>query len=142
MEEGQGERCLFVEFDGVEVQEVGFYGEGVGAECGAVAYVGDGFEGFAVGTGFGVGAGPDGESGDVDAVGGEEFVVGGEVDGGDGVAGAVPASGSGGGGDGEGMAEEGADPADVAFGDELADAAGGDGLVADGSWGVDLACEA
>ncbi len=58
VEEGQGEGCLFVEFDWVEVQEVGFYGEGVGAEGGAVAYVGDGFEGFAVGTGFGVGPEP------------------------------------------------------------------------------------
>ena len=40
------------------------------------------------------------------------------------------------------MAEKGADSTDVAFGYELADSAGGDGLVADGFWGVDLAGEA
>jgi len=62
---------------------VGFDGEGVCAEGGAVSYVGDGFEGL------GCWAGAYGEGGDVDAVGGEKLVVGGEVDGGDGVAGAV-----------------------------------------------------
>ena len=40
------------------------------------------------------------------------------------------------------MAEEGTDSADVPFGDELADAAGGDWLVADGFGGVDPAGEA
>ncbi len=86
LEEGEGERGLFVEVDGVEVEQVGFDGEGVGAEGGAVADVGDGVEGLA-GC-----ACADGEGGDVDAVGGEQLGVGGEVDGGDGVAGAVAAA--------------------------------------------------
>ena len=60
--------CSSVEFDGVEVEEVGFDGEGVGAEGGAVADVGDGFEGL------GCWAGAYREGGDVDAVGGEELV--------------------------------------------------------------------
>jgi len=67
----------------MEVEQVGFDGEGVGSEGGTVADVGDGVECLA-----GV-AGADGEGCDVDAVGGEEFGVGREVDGGDGVSGAV-----------------------------------------------------
>ena len=72
------------------------FGE-LSVEGGAVADVGDGFEGLLA----------DIEGGDVDAVRGEEFVVGGEVDGGDGVAGAVASAGGGGRADGEGAAEEG-----------------------------------
>ena len=63
-EEGEGEGRLLGEIDGVEVEQVGFDCEGVCAEGGAVADVGDGVEGFA---GW---AGADGERGDVDAVGG------------------------------------------------------------------------
>jgi len=86
LEEGQGQGCLFVERDGVEVQQVGFDGEGVGAEGWAVADVGDGVECLDGRTCS------DGEGGDVDAVGGEEFCVRGEVDGGNGVARAVAAA--------------------------------------------------
>ena len=86
LQEGQGEWGVFVECDGMEVQQVGFDGEGVGAEGGAIADVGDGVEGF------GGCACADGEGGDVDAVCGKQFGVGGEIDGGDGVAGAVAAS--------------------------------------------------
>ena len=98
LEEGEVEWGVFGEVDGVEVEQVGFDGEGMSALCRrwAVADVGDGFEGF------GDRAGADGEGGDVDAVGGEEFGVGGEVDGGDGVAGAVAAAGGGVADDGEG----------------------------------------
>jgi hypothetical protein len=81
--------------------------------------------------------GGDGQSGDVDAVGGEEVGVGGEVDGGDGVTGAVAAAGCGVRVDGEGTVEEGAGVAELAFGDEGADAAGGDGRAAQGERGVD-----
>ena len=103
----------------MEVEQVGLDGEGVGAEGGAVADVGDGFEE--------VGGVPTLERGDVDAVSGEQFGVGGEVDGGDRVAGAVAAAGGGGAVDGEGAAEQSAGVADIACGDEGADAAGGDG---------------
>lgn len=65
LEEGQGQGCLLVEGDGMEVQQVGFDGEGVGPEGWAVADVGNGVECL------GGWAGSDGESGDVDAVGGE-----------------------------------------------------------------------
>ncbi len=65
---------------------MGLYGEGVFSEGGAIAYIGDGFEGLCVG------AGADGEGGYVDSISGEEFGVGGEVDGGDGVPGAVAAA--------------------------------------------------
>ena len=89
-EEGEGERGALVEWDGVEVEEMGLDGGGVlgkfSGEGGAVADVGDGVEGF------GGGAGADLYAGDVDAVGGEELGVGGEVDGGDGVPGAVAAA--------------------------------------------------
>jgi hypothetical protein len=44
MEEGHLERGGFGEVDGVEVEEMGFDGEGVGAEGGAVADVGDASE--------------------------------------------------------------------------------------------------
>ena len=56
------------------------------AEGGPVADVGDGLEVL------GGGAGADGQRGDVDAVGGEQLGVRCEVDGGDGVAGAVAAT--------------------------------------------------
>jgi hypothetical protein len=49
-EEGEAERGQLGEgliaFEWVEVQQVGFYGEGVAAEGWAVADVGDGLEGF------------------------------------------------------------------------------------------------
>ena len=50
-EEGKGEGRLFVEVDWVEVEQVGFDSEGVCAEGGAVADVGDGFKGFGGFTG-------------------------------------------------------------------------------------------
>src|ERR1039458_8419577 len=85
----------------------------------------------------------DGESGDVDAVGGKELGIGREVDGGYGVGFAEAAAGGGGAFDGEGPAEEGAGVAQVARGgDELADAAGGDRGAAEGAWGVDGDAEA
>ena len=85
----------------------------------------------------------DGESGDVNAVGGKELGIGREVDGGDGVDFAVAAAGGGGAFDAKGPAEEGAGVAQVARGgDELADAAGGDRGAAEGAWGVDGDAEA
>ncbi len=45
-EEGEAERGAIGEVDGVEVEQVGFYGEGVRAERGTVADVGYGLEGF------------------------------------------------------------------------------------------------
>ncbi len=86
----------------MEVEEVGFDGEGVDAEGGAVAHVGDGLKALSLCRVA------DSEGGNVDAVGGEELWVWGEVDRGDGVAGAVAASRGRGGDDGEGAAEEGA----------------------------------
>ena len=47
MQEGQRQRGLLVELDRVEVQQMGFDGEGVGTEGGAIADVGDGVEGLA-----------------------------------------------------------------------------------------------
>ncbi len=63
LEECQAEWGLLGEFNGPEAEEVGFDGEGVGAEGGTVADVGDAFEGDR--------ARPvaDAEVGDVDAVG-------------------------------------------------------------------------
>jgi len=115
---------------------VGFYCEGVDTEGGAVADVGDGVEDLGLRT-F-----ADGEGGDVDAVGGEEFWVGCEVDGGDGVGFAVAAAWGWAGIDGEGAPEEGAGVGDVACGDELADAAGGDGGAANNAGSVDGDAEA
>jgi len=37
---------LFVEGDGMEVEQVGFHCKGVGTEGGTIADVGDGVEGF------------------------------------------------------------------------------------------------
>lgn len=89
-EEGEDERGALVQRDGVEVEEMGLDGGGVlgkfSGEGGAIADVGDGVEGF------GGGAGADLHAGDVDAVGGEEVGIGGEVDGGDGVSGSVAAA--------------------------------------------------
>jgi hypothetical protein len=70
----------------VEVEQVGLYREGVFSEGGAIADVGDSVEDF------GGKAGADGERGYVDSIGGEEFDIRGEVDGGDGVSGAVAAA--------------------------------------------------
>jgi len=61
-QECQSERRLLVESDGVEVEQVGFDGEGVGSEGGTVSDIGDGVECFAVGV-F-----ADRHRGDVDAV--------------------------------------------------------------------------
>ena len=111
-QEGEAEGGLLgqrlVAFQGVEVEQVGFDGVGVGAKGGAVTCVGDGFEDFL----------SDGEGGDVDAVGREKLGVGREVDGRDSVFCAVAAAGRGDAFDGEGPAEEGARVADVAGGDE------------------------
>ena len=46
VQEGQREWGLLGELDRVEVEQVGFDREGVCVEGGAVAYVGDGVEGF------------------------------------------------------------------------------------------------
>lgn len=120
----------------MEVEQVRFDRERVCAEGWTIADVGDGVECFAAGVlAYGHG-------GDVDAVGGEKFGVRSEVDGRDCVAGAVASSWCRRGGDGVGMTEEGADVADVSFGDELADAAGGYGLAADAAWSVDADVEA
>ena len=119
------------EFDWVEVEQMGFDGEGVGAKGGAVADVSNGLEEF------GVQAATNGQGSDVDAIGGQEFGVGREVDGGDGVAGTVSAAGGGRAVDGEGAAEERTGVADVAPGEQLADAAGGDGEAANAARGVD-----
>lgn len=136
VEEAEVEGGGFGEVDGVEVEQVGLDGEGVCAEGGAVADVGDGVEGLGgdVGCGFRRGAarrgwrgGADLEAGDVDAVRGDELGVGGEVDGGYGVAGAVAAAGSRCAADAEGAMEEAVRGGDVTGGDEGADAAGGDG---------------
>ena len=77
------------------------------------------------------------QRGDVDAVGREQFRVGREVDGGNGVAGAEAAAGGGRAVDGEGAAEQGARLADVARGDEGANAAGGDWTAAQAERVVD-----
>jgi len=111
---------------------MGLDGEGISSEGGAIADVGDGFEGFW----------PDRERSDVDAVGGQEFGVRREVDGGDGVASTVAAAGRGGAIDGEGAAEQRAGGTDVAGGDELADAAGRDRRPAYDAGSVDGDAEA
>jgi len=77
---------VFVQCDGMEVQQVGFDGKGVGAEGWAIADVRDGVEGFA-----GL-ARADGQGCDVDAVCGKQFGVGGEIDRRHGVACAVAAA--------------------------------------------------
>jgi len=75
-QEGQAERGLLGKglraFEGVEVEQVRLYGEGVRAEGGAVANVGDGLKGLGV-----RGTVADLERGDVDAVGGKNLDVGG-----------------------------------------------------------------
>ena len=105
-QEGEAERGLPGERDGVEVQQVGLDGEGRGTEGGADTDVGDGVEGF------GGGAEADGKGGDVNAVGGEKLRVGLEVNGGDGIASAEAAAGGGVAVDGEGTAEQDARLAD------------------------------
>src|SRR2546430_722691 len=117
MKERQREWCVFVKLNGVEVEQMGLDGEGVFAKGRAIADVGDCVERFAV----------DGEGGDVDADGRNQFSVRCEVDGGHGVSGAVAAARGGRAVDGEGAAEKGAGATDIALGDELADEAGGDG---------------
>src|ERR1017187_292133 len=79
----------------------------------------------------------DGESGDVDTVGGQQFGIRREIDGGNGVASAVSAAGRRGAVDRERTAEQGAGAADVAGGDQLADAAGGDCGSADDARRID-----
>lgn len=118
MQESHLEMGGVVEIDGVEVEEVGFDGEGVGAEGGAVADVGDSAEEVRA---------SDVQCGDVDAVGGQQFGVGREVDSGNGVAGAVTSAGGGGAVDGEVAPENSAGFRQVARGDQRPDAAGGDG---------------
>src|ERR1700722_8658805 len=98
-QESQAEGCVFGEFDGVEVEQVGLDGEGIRAEGGAVADVGD------AGEDFGGCAGADGECGDIDAVGRQQFGIAGQIDGGDGVFAAVSAAGCGRAVDGEGAAQ-------------------------------------
>lgn len=85
VEEAEFEGGVGGEVDGVEVEEVGFDGEGIGAEGGTVSDVGDGVEGF--GGRFKArdwirarrrgGGGADAKLGDVDAVSGKELGVGG-----------------------------------------------------------------
>src|ERR1017187_7909751 len=84
----------------------------------------------------------DGERGDVDAVGGQQFRIGREIDGGNGVAGAVSAAGRRGAVNREWTAQQGAGAADVAGGDQLARAAGGDCRSADDARRIDGDAEA
>ena len=81
-------------------------------------------------------------AGDVDAGGGDEAVVGGEIDGGDGEAAADAAAVRRRAEDGEGPAEQPAGTAHVSRGDELADAAAGDVHAADLERLVDVDGEA
>ena len=46
-QKGKSERCVFVELDGMEVEQVRFDGKRIGAEGRAIAHVGDGVEGLA-----------------------------------------------------------------------------------------------
>ena len=77
---------MFVQRNRVEIEQVGFDGEGVGSKGRTVADVGDGVEGFA---GFTC---PNCQRCDVDTVCGKQFCVGSKVDRGDRVAGAVAAA--------------------------------------------------
>ncbi len=116
-QERQGQWGLLGEVNGMEVEQVGFDREGVCAEGGAIADVGQRIEGFAGG------ACADFQCGDVDAVGRQQFRVGREVDGGDGVAGAVASARGGCGLDSERATEERTCVAYVALGDKVANAA-------------------
>src|SRR6516164_189412 len=82
VQEREGEGCGFGEIDWVEVEQVGFDRERVGAEGGAIADVGDGVEGLAC----------NGKGRNVDAVSRDELRVGGKVDGRHSVFGAVSAA--------------------------------------------------
>ena len=129
-----------IAFEGMEVEQVGFYGERDAAwdvaEGGAIPDVGDGFEAL------GGGAASYKEGRDVDTVCGEELRVGGQVDRRNGVAGAVAATRGGGASDGEGTAEEGACMSYVTSSDEAANAGGGDGAAAEQMRGVAVDAEA
>src|SRR5215469_2469217 len=116
LQKGDCEGRGFGEFDGVEVEDVRLDGEGVGPKGGTVANVGDGVERFIANF----------QCGDVDAVGGDEFGVGCEVDCGDGVACAVSAPRGRSALNVERAAEKRARLVHIASGDELPDAAGGD----------------
>ena len=131
-EEGEAEGSGFSKVNRVEVEEMGFNGEGICAEGGTIANVGDRLEGLF----------SDSQGRDVDAVGGEEFRVGGEVDGGDGEAGAVAPAGGGGGVDAERAAKERAGVRYVPSSKEGADAGGGDDGPAEEVRGKDADSEA
>lgn len=108
----------------MEVEQVGFDGEGIGPEGGTVADVGDCVKAL------GVVSAADANSRDVHAVLWNEFFVAGQVDGGDGVFGAIAASASSVGEDAEGAAQEVAGSAGVAFGEQFANVAAGNALSA------------
>lgn len=86
MQERQGQWRVFVERDGMEVEQVGFDGEGVGSKGGTVPDIRDSVEGFA---GF---ACANGQGRNVDAVCGKKLIVWSEVDRGHGVTRTVAAS--------------------------------------------------
>ena len=85
VEEGELQWSGFGQVDRLEVEEVGFDGKGVCAEGRAVAGVGDAAEELVAYA----------EGCDVDAVGWQEFRIRSEVDGWDGVAGAVASAAGG-----------------------------------------------
>jgi len=115
-QEFEFERSLVVERDGfripegLEVEDVGLYGEGGFAEGGAVAEVGDSLKCAPVYV----------EPRDVDTEGREQAAVGREIDGGQQQAGTDAAAAGGRGEHGEGTAEHPACAAHVAGGDERA----------------------
>src|ERR1700735_3872895 len=110
----------------MEVQQVGFDSEGVGAEGGAVSDVGDGVECFSGSTCA------DGQSSNVDTVCGEQFGIRGQGDCGDGVARAVAAAGGWCARDREGPFQQRSHAVDVAVCNKLADGARRDCVAADG----------
>src|SRR5579872_1191342 len=113
----------------MEVEQVSFNGERLGAEGGAIADVGHRIEALLRHAGVG----------DVNAIFGHEFFVAAEVDGGNGVFGAITAAAAGIGDDAESTAEQVAGIADITFcSNQLAHPAAGNGMAADAHLGVDL----
>src|SRR5258708_2101530 len=111
---------LGCQFDGVEVEQMGFNGEGFLAEGWAIAHVGHRVEHFVADTG----------AGEVDAVGRGQFVVAAEVDGGNGVFVSEAASAAGDAGDAEDASQQAAGLGDFAACDQSANVAAGGDLAA------------
>lgn len=115
--------------EGMEVEQVSFNGERLGAECGALADIGYGIE-----TLFG-----DTGAGNVNAIARHQFLIAAEVDGGNGVFSAIAAAAARSGDDTEGAAKQVAGIAEVALGgNQVAHAAAGNGVAADGHFRVNL----